>query len=46
MPWIEVTRPQYRLDGLRYARDVTDAEWPLVAPLMPERKSSWAPPQD
>jgi transposase len=35
MPWTEATRRQYRRDGLRYASDLTDAEWALVAPFMP-----------
>jgi hypothetical protein len=25
--WTEITRPQYRRAGLRYASDLTDAEW-------------------
>src|ERR1700720_3791664 len=35
MPWTEITREQYRRDGLRYASDTTDAEWRLIEPLMP-----------
>lgn len=35
MSWTEITRAQYRRDGLRYASDMTDAEWSLLAPLMP-----------
>jgi len=35
MPWTEITRQQYRRDGLRYASDVTDAEWELIEPFMP-----------
>jgi hypothetical protein len=35
MAWTEITRPQYRREGLRYASDLTDAEWELLAPLMP-----------
>lgn len=35
MPWTEATRRQYRRDGLRYASDLTDAEWALIAPFMP-----------
>jgi putative transposase len=35
--WTETTRPQYERKGLRYASDVTDAEWALVAPLLPPR---------
>jgi transposase len=35
MVWTEITRRQYRRDGLRYASDVTETEWRLLAPLMP-----------
>ena len=35
MSWTEITREQYRRDGLRYASDTTDAEWELIEPLMP-----------
>jgi putative transposase len=35
MSWTEITREQYRRDGLRYASDMTDAEWKLMEPLMP-----------
>ena len=30
MAWTEITRRQYRRDGLRYASDLTDAEWALI----------------
>jgi putative transposase len=36
MSWTEITRRQYRRDGLRFASDMTDAEWALLEPLMPE----------
>ena len=35
MPWTEITRQQYRRDELRYASDLTEAEWALIAPLLP-----------
>jgi len=35
MCWTEITREQYRRDGLRYASDTTEAEWELIEPLMP-----------
>jgi transposase len=38
MAWTEITRPQYRRAGLRYANDLTDAEWAMIAPFMPERR--------
>ena len=33
--WTEITRPQYERSGLRYASDLTDGEWQLIAPLLP-----------
>jgi putative transposase len=36
MPWTKTTRKQYRRDGLRYASDLTDAEWKLIARLLPK----------
>ena len=35
MPWTETTRDQYRRGHLRYASDLTDAEWAVVAPYLP-----------
>src|SRR5882724_10857939 len=35
MPWTEITRRQYRREGLRYASDMTDGEWMLVEPFLP-----------
>jgi putative transposase len=35
MCWTEITREQYRREGLRYASDMTDAEWTLIEPWMP-----------
>lgn len=35
MPWTEITRPDYERRCPRYASDLTDAEWALIAPLMP-----------
>jgi putative transposase len=36
MSWTETTRLQYRRDWLRYASDMTDDEWAVIVPLMPE----------
>ena len=36
MPWTEITRRQYRRQGLCYASDMTDAEWALIEPFMPK----------
>lgn len=35
MAWTETTRRHYRREALRYASDLTNAEWALIAPLMP-----------
>src|SRR5919107_5750584 len=34
--WTPATRRQHSRDGLRYETDLTDAEWAVVEPLMPE----------
>ena len=36
--WTAETRGQYERRGLRYPSDVTDAEWALIAPLIPPAK--------
>ena len=38
MSWTEITREEYRRDGLRYASDTRDEEWKVLAPLMPKRR--------
>jgi len=38
MPWTEITRAQYQRSGLRYASDLTDAEWALIARRLPRRR--------
>jgi putative transposase len=43
MSWTETTREQYRRDGLRYASDMTDAEWNLLARLMPKSARTGRP---
>jgi transposase len=35
MAWTETTRLHYQRDALRYASDLTDAEWALIAPFLP-----------
>jgi hypothetical protein len=34
--WTPITRRQHSRDGLRYETDLTDAEWALIEPLLPE----------
>ena len=36
MPWTETTRPDYDRRDLRYASDLRDSEWAVIAPSMPE----------
>jgi transposase len=38
MPWTEITRAQHLRPGLRFASDMTDAEWALIARKMPPRR--------
>ena len=33
--WTATTRAQHRRDGLRFASDLTDAEWVVIQPLLP-----------
>lgn len=35
MAWTETTREQHDRSSLRYASDVTDAEWDIIEPFMP-----------
>jgi transposase len=35
MAWTETTRAQHDRSSLRYASDVTDAEWEIIEPFMP-----------
>ena len=41
--WTETTRKKYDRDGLRYASDLTDAEWQVIEPLLPAAKSRGRP---
>jgi putative transposase len=43
MTWTKTTRRQYRRDGLRYASDLTDSEWRLIAHLLPKPKRMGRP---
>ncbi len=35
MAWTKITRQQYARKTERYASDMTDREWALIAPFMP-----------
>ncbi len=41
--WTPATRRQHGRDGLRYETDLTDAEWALIEPLMPEPRQRGRP---
>jgi transposase len=43
MPWTKTTRAKYLRTGLRYASDLTDAEWALIARSMPPRRRRGRP---
>ena len=43
MSWTKTTRKQYRRNGLRYASDLTDREWQLIARLLPKPKRMGRP---
>lgn len=43
MAWTELTRHQHAREGGRYASDLTDAEWALIAPLVPLRRTTGRP---
>lgn len=38
MPWTDITRRQYACEAARYARDLSDGEWGLIASLLPGPK--------
>jgi len=38
MVWTEKNRKDYERKGLRYPSDMTDAEWALIAPMIPPEK--------
>ena len=41
--WTPATRRQQSRDGLRYETDLTDAEWAVIKPLMPEPRQRGRP---
>ena len=42
--WTATTRAQHMRDGLRFASDVTDAEWTVLEPLLPPASPIGRPP--
>lgn len=45
MAWTEITRRQHGRKGLRYASDLTNAEWAAIRPLLPKRSRLGRPPK-
>jgi len=43
MPWTEITRLQHGREELRYASDLADDEWELIAPLLPAQRRRGRP---
>jgi len=43
MTWTETTRARYERYSGRYASDLTDQEWALIAPLIPSAKATGRP---
>lgn len=43
MPWTETARCEYRRESRRYASDLTDREWELIAPFLPPPKAVGRP---
>ena len=43
MPWDDIARADHARRSSRYASDVTDREWELLAPFMPEERDLGRP---
>jgi putative transposase len=43
MAWTDITRDQHKRAGLRYPSDLTDAEWAVIAPLLPPAQPGGRP---
>lgn len=43
MPWDDIARAEYARRSTRYASDLTDQEWALLAPFMPEAREVGRP---
>jgi hypothetical protein len=42
--WTPITRRQHSREHLRYGSDLTDAEWAIIAPLLPKAPQEGMPP--
>jgi putative transposase len=43
MPWTDTARREHRRDGAGYPSDLRDAEWGLIAPMLPAARSGGRP---
>ena len=43
--WTGTTRAQHMRDGVRFASDLTDAEWAVLEPLLPPSAAVGRPPR-
>jgi putative transposase len=43
--WTDITRAKHARKGLRYSSDLTDAEWAVIEPRLPERSGLGRPPK-
>ncbi len=43
MVWTKITRIEYNRSSERYTSDTTDAEWAVIAPLLPGRRKVGRP---
>ena len=43
--WTEITRPKYERKGLGYSSDLSDPEWAMIEPRLPQRNRLGRPPK-
>ena len=43
--WTEITRPKYQRKGVGYSSNLSDAEWAMIEPRLPQRNRLGRPPK-
>jgi transposase len=43
--WTTITRPKYERKGAGYSSDLSDAEWAMIEPRLPQRNRLGRPPK-
>jgi hypothetical protein len=43
--WTEITRPKYERKGVGYSSNLSDAEWAMIEPRLPQRNRLGRPPK-